>query len=144
MSEAGFGHRLPDQLPTIASTISAQLSLESDLASFLSERAAIEREYASKLSALVRKHRDKKAKRDQEATVGPSPTKEWSGQITTISSFAADILTATDSSSADHVNLATGLEKVSSDMHASSRKRDEIRKKVWLPSPVSVSLTPSL
>ena len=63
-SAANFGHQLPDQLPTIAAALSAQLALENDVASFLAERAALEREYAAKLQSLIRKYRDKKAKKD--------------------------------------------------------------------------------
>jgi hypothetical protein len=39
------------------------------------QRAALEREYATKLQALVRKAADKKAKMEQRIAVGPEPSK---------------------------------------------------------------------
>ena len=39
------------------------------------QRAALEREYATKLQVLVRKAADKKAKMEQRIVVGPEPSK---------------------------------------------------------------------
>ncbi len=128
-SAIDFGHELPDQLPTIAAALSAQLALESDLASFLSERAALERDYAAKLQSLVRKYREKKAKRDQDISVGPSPTIEWKHAHSTLSTHIADLYATHDATAADSNTLATGFDAVAGSMTASTKARDELRKK---------------
>ncbi|PWZ00849.1 hypothetical protein BCV70DRAFT_210911 [Testicularia cyperi] len=129
MSTASFGVDLPDQVPTIAAAISAQLSLETDVAAFLSEGAALEREFAAKRQALCRKYRDKKAKRDQECAVGPNPTREWKREQTTLSTFVGELLSTADSTAADQTALADRLDKISADILSSGRKREDIRKK---------------
>lgn len=54
---------------------SSHLSLASDLAGLLAERAALEREYAGKLQAIVRKGKEKREKRLPEAVAGPEPAR---------------------------------------------------------------------
>ncbi|CBQ70233.1 related to BZZ1-Myo3/5p-Bee1p-Vrp1p actin assembly complex component [Sporisorium reilianum SRZ2] len=128
-SAVQFGHQLPDQLPTIAASLSAQLSLESDVAAFLAERAALERDYAAKLQSLVRKYRDKKAKRDQDISVGPTPTIEWKHTQSTLSTHIADLYSAHDATAADHASLASALDDLSSKMNASTKAREDLRRK---------------
>nr|CDI51766.1 related to bzz1-myo3 5p-bee1p-vrp1p actin assembly complex component [Melanopsichium pennsylvanicum 4] len=123
-----FGHQLPDQLPTIAAALSAQLSLESDVASFLAERAALERDYAAKLQSLVRKYREKKAKRDQDISVGPTPTIEWKHAQSTLATHITELYSTHDASAADHSTLAASLDCLSSKMIASTKLRDDLRK----------------
>lgn len=131
MSDAAidFGHELPDQLPTIAAALSAQLSLETDVASFLAERAAIERDYAAKLQSLVRKYRDKKAKRDQDISVGPTPTIEWKHAQSTLATHITDLYSTHDATAADHSTLATALDGLSNSVNASTKAREDLRKK---------------
>ncbi|CDR88269.1 related to BZZ1-Myo3/5p-Bee1p-Vrp1p actin assembly complex component [Sporisorium scitamineum] len=124
-----FGHQLPDQLPTIAATLAAQLSLESDVASFIAERAALERDYAAKLQSLVRKYRDKKARRDQDISVGPTPTIEWKHAQSTLATHITDLYSAHDATAADHINLASTLDDLSNKMNASTRSREDLRRK---------------
>ncbi|SPO22896.1 related to BZZ1 - Myo3/5p-Bee1p-Vrp1p actin assembly complex component [Ustilago trichophora] len=124
-----FGHQLPDQLPTIAAALSAQLSLENDVASFLAERAALERDYAAKLQMLVRKYREKKAKRDQDISVGPNPTTEWKHAQSTLATHITDLYSTHDASAADHNNLASTLDGLSNKMIASVKLREDLRKK---------------
>lgn len=124
-----FGHQLPDQLPTIAAALSAQLSLENDVASFLAERAALERDYAAKLQMLVRKYREKKAKRDQDISVGPNPTIEWKHAQSTLATYITDLYSTHDASAADHNNLASTLDGLSNKMIASTKLREDLRKK---------------
>lgn len=124
-----FGHQLPDQLPTIAAALSAQLSLENDVASFLAERAALERDYAAKLQTLVRKYREKKAKRDQDISVGPTPTIEWKYAQSTLATHITDLYSAHDATAADHSSLASTLDQLSTKMNASTKSREELRRK---------------
>lgn len=124
-----FGHQLPDQLPTIAAAVSAQLSLENDVASFLAERATLERDYAAKLQALVRKYREKKTKRDQDISVGPTPTVDWKHAQSTLSTHIGDLYSTHDASAADHISLASTLDSLSSSMTASTKLREDLRKK---------------
>ncbi|KAN0059693.1 Protein BZZ1 [Thecaphora frezii] len=129
MPTAHFGEHLPDQLSNIASAVSCHLALENDVASYLAERAALERDYASRLSVLTRKYREKATKRDQEAAVGPSPSREWNGQQATLSALVTELFNVIDASCQDTLHLATDLEKVSGEMMASGKRREEIRKK---------------
>ncbi|SAM74884.1 related to BZZ1-Myo3/5p-Bee1p-Vrp1p actin assembly complex component [Ustilago bromivora] len=124
-----FGHQLPDQLPTIAAALSAQLSLETDVASFLAERAALERDYAAKLRALVRKYREKKVRRDQEISVGPTPTIEWKYAQSTLATHITDLYSTHDATAAEHNNLAATLDGLSNKMITSTKTREELRKK---------------
>ena len=124
-----FGHQLPDQLPTIAAALSAQLSLETDVASFLAERAALERDYAAKLQSLVRKYREKKAKRDQDISVGPTPTIEWKHAQSTLATHITDLYSTHDASAADHNSLASTLDALSNKMIGSTKMREDLRKK---------------
>lgn len=131
MSESSveFGHQLPDQLPTIAATLSAQLALENDVASFLAERAALERDYAAKLQTLVRKYREKKTKKEQDISVGPTPTIEWKHAQSTLATHITDLYSTHDATAADHTNLATTLDQLSDSLSTSTRAREELRKK---------------
>lgn len=128
-SAANFGHQLPDQLPTIAAALSAQLALENDVASFLAERAALEREYAAKLQSLIRKYRDKKAKKDQDISVGPTPTIEWKHTQSTLGTHITNIYSVNDATAADHSNLASVLDQLSNKMNTSTKSREELRRK---------------
>uniref|UniRef100_A0A093VV49 High osmolarity signaling protein SHO1 n=1 Tax=Talaromyces marneffei PM1 TaxID=1077442 RepID=A0A093VV49_TALMA len=71
-----------------------------DIQQFYRERSAIEREYASKLSALCKKYSDRKAKKISSLSVGDTPTMTpgslesaslttWSTQLNTVESHAA-------------------------------------------------------
>jgi formin-binding protein 1 len=71
-----------------------------DIQNFYRERSAIEREYASKLSALCKKYSDRKAKKISSLSVGDTPTMTpgslesaslttWSTQLTAVESHAA-------------------------------------------------------
>ncbi len=128
-AQIDFGHDLPDQLPTITAAISAQLSLETDVAAFLSERAALERDHAAKVQSLVRKYREKKAKRDLEISVGPTPTMEWKYAQSTLSIHITDLYTAHDASASHSNILATSLDTQSASMTASTKLREDLRKK---------------
>ncbi|GAC93930.1 hypothetical protein PHSY_001498 [Pseudozyma hubeiensis SY62] len=131
MSESAveFGHQLPDQLPTIAATLSAQLALENDVASFLAERAALERDYAAKLQTLVRRYRDKKTKKEQEISVGPTPTIEWKHAQSTLATHITDLYSTHDATAADHTNLATTLDQLSNSLITSTKAREDLRRR---------------
>ena len=77
MAAVRFGEELPDQFGSITGSLSAHLSLAHDLAGFLTERAALEREYAGKLQGLTRRMKEKRDKRLMETTVGAEPSKAW-------------------------------------------------------------------
>ncbi|PWN49546.1 hypothetical protein IE53DRAFT_369667 [Violaceomyces palustris] len=129
MTVALFGEHLPDQFPAIASTLSSQLSLESDLSSFLADRAALERDYAAKLQSINKKYREKFSKRQQDYTVGSSPTREFKGEASTLANHVNLLIATTESTCSQHISLADSIEKVSNDMATSQKKREEIRKK---------------
>ena len=70
----GFGAELKDGFkPVNAWVVSGVIWLD-DIQQFYRERAAIEKEYSSKLYGLARKNFEKKAKRSSSLSVGDTPS----------------------------------------------------------------------
>lgn len=72
---------MQDSFGSIASFVQLQISQSSDVAGLLSERAALEKEYAAKLATLVKKAREKRERRMQEYVVGAEPSKAWTKDV---------------------------------------------------------------
>ncbi|OKL63368.1 hypothetical protein UA08_01758 [Talaromyces atroroseus] len=95
-----FGAELKDAFKPVNSWVSNGIAWLDDIQQFYRERSAIEREYASKLSALCKKYSDRKAKKISNLSVGDTPTMTpgslesaslttWSTQLTAVESHAA-------------------------------------------------------
>ncbi|EED19757.1 actin polymerization protein Bzz1, putative [Talaromyces stipitatus ATCC 10500] len=97
---AQFGAELKDAFKPVNLWVSNGIAWLDDIQQFYRERSGIEREYASKLSALCKKYSDRKAKKISSLSVGDTPTMTpgslesaslttWSTQLTTVESHAA-------------------------------------------------------
>ena len=69
-----FGAELKDVFKPVNSWVSNGIAWLEDQQQFYRERAAVEKEYSMKLSALAKKHYEKKAKRSSGLSVGDTPT----------------------------------------------------------------------
>ena len=92
-----FSEELQDQLPALAATCSVYLDFTKDLATFYTERAALDRRYAKDLAALVRQGRERRSKRVVGLVAGESPARAFSdgdavGRQHTLDSAWAKIL----------------------------------------------------
>ncbi|CAO1617973.1 unnamed protein product [Sympodiomycopsis kandeliae] len=129
---ATFGSEIPDQYTSITECLSTHLHTSHDLSSYLSERAALEREYSSKLSALNRKLKEKREKRLMEHVVGPEPAKIWNTDVSnrsTLQTYLNSAISASESITQDHLHLATGLDSLSNQIESAAKKGEEMRKK---------------
>lgn len=125
--------RAQDQYNTITDSLSSHIHLTHDVSHFLSERAALEREYAGKLSALTRKFKDKREKRVMECVVGSEPAKVWSQQVaerSTLQRYLHSAVTATEGVCNDHNALAGNYDSLAADVEAGAKKAEDMRKKV--------------
>src|SRR5436190_19585170 len=86
---------------TKSSQVSNGISWLDDIQQFYRERSSIEKDYASKLSALCRKYHDRKAKKSSRLSVGDTPAltpgslecaslTTWTTQLSALESQAAD------------------------------------------------------
>lgn len=74
LEELSIGNELKDSYKTTEKWVSNGIAWLSDIDDFYKERATIEREYATKLRELTKRHFDKKAKMSSHLSVGESPT----------------------------------------------------------------------
>ena len=69
-----FGAELKDGFKPVNTWIANGVTWLDDIQQFYRERAAIEKEYSSKLNGLARKNFEKKAKRSSSLSVGDTPS----------------------------------------------------------------------
>ena len=69
-----FGAELKDGFKPVNAWIANGVIWLDDIQQFYRERAAIEKEYSSKLNGLARKNFEKKAKRSSSLSVGDTPS----------------------------------------------------------------------
>ncbi|KAL9938707.1 hypothetical protein V8E36_002426 [Tilletia maclaganii] len=128
-----FRSALPDQFAQIAAAVGANIAVAQDLATiFLSERSALEREYAQKLQALVKKARAARDKRLAESIAGPDPSKGWSPDVvrrSTLHTFLNTLFTSTERIAQHHNQAADSLTTLSTELSTSSRRKEENRKR---------------
>ncbi|KAF4313486.1 Fps/Fes/Fer/CIP4-like protein [Botryosphaeria dothidea] len=96
-----FGAELKDGFKPVNAWVANGIGWLDEIQQFYRERAAIEREYAGKLSALAKKYFEKKAKKSSTLSVGENPTvtpgslecasmTTWQVQLTTLESRASE------------------------------------------------------
>ncbi|TFK86863.1 hypothetical protein K466DRAFT_663436 [Polyporus arcularius HHB13444] len=128
-----YGQHLPDQVERIASVTDAQLELLADVRDLHRERAALEREYATKLQQLVKKAAEKKAKKMPALVVGSEPTKAWDEDTirkSTLDQAYTQLLSSMSDTAQDHMNLADTLNgQVIEPLKATERRHEEAKKK---------------
>ncbi|KAI0693453.1 hypothetical protein C8T65DRAFT_668088 [Cerioporus squamosus] len=128
-----YGQHLPDQVERIASVTDAQLELLEDVRDLYRERAALEREYATKLQLLVKKAAEKKAKKMPALVVGNEPTKAWDEDTirkSTLDNAYSQLLSSMSDTAQDHINLADTLNgQVIESLKATERRHEEAKTK---------------
>ena len=96
-----FGAELKDGFRPVNAWVGNGITWLDDIQSFYRERAAIEKEYSSKLAALARKNFEKKNRRTSPLSVGDTPQltpgslecaslTTWTTQLSTVEARAAD------------------------------------------------------
>ncbi|KAF8440834.1 hypothetical protein L210DRAFT_3447746 [Boletus edulis BED1] len=128
-----YGQTLPDQVDRIAGLFDAHLGLVNDIHDVYRDRAALEREYASKLQLLVKKATERKNKTATSLVAGENPTKPCSDSIiqqNTLVNAYAQIITSMSDVAQDHVQLAdTITSQVTEPLKALERRNDGLKKK---------------
>ncbi|TEB30594.1 hypothetical protein FA13DRAFT_1755022 [Coprinellus micaceus] len=128
-----FGSLLPDQFDKIASFFETHLELIGDIRELYTQRAALEREYATKLQALVRKAADKKAKMEQRIAVGPEPSKALDAgtlNSSTLNVAYDEIISSMSSTADDHSSIADSLtSQVVEVLRVVERRSDAVKQK---------------
>ncbi|EAS34825.3 actin polymerization protein Bzz1 [Coccidioides immitis RS] len=96
-----FGAELRDAFKPVNAWVSNGISWLDEIQQFYRERSAIEKEYASKLTALCRKYHDRKSKKSSSLSVGDTPAMTpgslesaslttWTTQLSAIEAQAAE------------------------------------------------------
>ncbi|KAL2868132.1 putative actin polymerization protein Bzz1 [Aspergillus lucknowensis] len=96
-----FGAELKDAFKPVNNWVSNGIGWLEEIQQFYRERSVIEKEYASKLTALCKKYHDRKAKKISPLSVGDNPTMTpgslesaslttWTTQLSAIESHAAE------------------------------------------------------
>ncbi|KAL1848271.1 Protein BZZ1 [Paecilomyces lecythidis] len=96
-----FGAELKDAFKPVNAWVSSGISWLDEIQQFYRERSAIEKEYATKLTALCKKYSDRKAKKSSSLSVGDTPSMTpgslecaslttWSTQLTAVEAHAAE------------------------------------------------------
>ncbi|KAF9132893.1 hypothetical protein BGW39_011079 [Mortierella sp. 14UC] len=133
-----FGAELKDQIPTINQHLVNGISFLSEFRDFCKERANIERDYAHRIEALVRKYQHKKEKKitlaPQNGGVPASPLEpDFDPALndgTTTSRAWTSILSETEALSRDRQLFSENLiSKVYDPLKVLATKKDEARKK---------------
>ncbi|EPS98414.1 hypothetical protein FOMPIDRAFT_1037483 [Fomitopsis schrenkii] len=128
-----YGKELPDQVDRLVALSDTQLELLSDVREMHKERAALEREYATKLQALARKAAEKKSKKDAALVVGPEPTKAWGEDVlqrSTLHNAYAQLISSMMDTAQAHISLADSLNaEVIESLKSTERRQEEAKKK---------------
>ncbi|KAJ3489206.1 hypothetical protein NLI96_g2264 [Meripilus lineatus] len=128
-----YGKNLPDQVDRLSSLSDAQLELTADVRDLFRERAALEREYATKLQLLAKKSADKMNKKIPATVVGSEPTKAWNDDSikrSTLDNSISQLISSLVDSAQDHVNLSDSLNtQVVEALKSTEKRHDEAKKR---------------
>ncbi|PPQ86318.1 hypothetical protein CVT25_005619 [Psilocybe cyanescens] len=127
-----FGTALPDQVDRIAGFFDAHLEVISDTRELYAARVTLEREFASKLQALVRKASEKKAKALSVYVFGNEPTKSWDSNTlkqSTLDNAYEELIKSMSNTAQDHLNFADALTSQTIEILRILEKRNEDSKK---------------
>ncbi|EJT98776.1 hypothetical protein DACRYDRAFT_83331 [Dacryopinax primogenitus] len=127
-----YGASLPDQFQTISSHLLTHLSLLADTRELIRERAALEREYATKLRDLGYKAAGKRGKRASALVVGEVPSRAWNeGAIKahTFDTAYQVFLASLENTARDHITLADTLDsEIVAGLALLEKRKEELRK----------------
>lgn len=126
-----YGQLLPDQVDRISSLFDAHLGLLADARELYRERAALERDYATKLKQLAKKASEKKNKNELLLVLGDDKAvyTESVIQQNTLNHAYSEILSSMSSSAQDHINLAEAWSQITESLKAVERRNDDYKKK---------------
>ncbi|CAK5284133.1 unnamed protein product [Mycena citricolor] len=128
-----FGQALPDQVDNIASLLDAHLHLLTEVREVYKDRAALEREYATKLQALSKRASEKRAKSLPAFVVGDEPTRSFDPTVldrNTLNAAFNELISSMNNSAQDHVNLADALTTQVVDVLKNvERAKEELKKR---------------
>jgi len=128
-----YGDSLPDQVDRVANLSDGQADILGDIRELYRERAALERDYAARLSGLAQKAVDKKSKKMARAVVGDEPFKAWNEETllqSTLENAYSKIIASLVNSQQEHLNLADALSvQVVAVLLSLARKNEGHRKK---------------
>ncbi|KAG1898149.1 uncharacterized protein F5891DRAFT_1044725 [Suillus fuscotomentosus] len=126
-----YGQLLPDQVDRISSLFDGHLGLLADARELYRERAALERDYATKLKQLAKKASEKKNKNELLLVLGDDKAvyTESVIQQNTLNHAYSEILSSMSSSAQDHINLAEAWSQMTESLKAVERRNDDYKKK---------------
>ncbi|THH08450.1 hypothetical protein EW145_g2696 [Phellinidium pouzarii] len=107
-----YGKALPDQVDRIALLADAHIGLLSDVREIYKDRAALEKEYAGKLSILAKKAADRKSKSIASLVVGDDASTAWGEdtiQRSTLDKAYGQLISSLENSAQDHSLLSDVL-----------------------------------
>ncbi|CAE6452727.1 unnamed protein product [Rhizoctonia solani] len=134
MSEnLSYGRELPDQVPALNATLTHQITLLIDARELVKERVALEREYATKLSAIAKKAEEKRARHMTHAVLGEECSKAWSDadvRSSTLDKAFTTLINSYENTASDHDSFASALSAdVADALKLLERFKDESRRK---------------
>ncbi|KAG2010325.1 hypothetical protein CC2G_013159 [Coprinopsis cinerea AmutBmut pab1-1] len=128
-----YGKTLPDQADRIGTYFDTHLELIGDVREIYTARAALEREYATKLQTLARKAADKKAKMEQAIVLGTDPSRSFDARTlkaNTLNAAYDEIINSIASTAEDHINIADSVTgQVVEVLRVLERRNEEAKKK---------------
>ncbi|KZO97097.1 hypothetical protein CALVIDRAFT_92966 [Calocera viscosa TUFC12733] len=127
-----YGASLPDQFHLISNHLLTHLSLIADTREMIRERAALEREYATKLRDISFKAVGKRAKRASSLVVGDEPSRAFNESTFknhTFDSAFQVFLASIENTARDHITLADALDsEVVAGLALLEKRKDDLRK----------------
>ncbi|KZT55457.1 hypothetical protein CALCODRAFT_351963 [Calocera cornea HHB12733] len=127
-----YGASLPDQFHLISNHLLTHLSLIADTREMIRERAALEREYATKLRDISFKAVGKRAKRASALVVGDEPSRAFNESTFknhTFDSAFQVFLASLENTARDHITLADSLDsEVVAGLALLEKRKDDLRK----------------
>ncbi|RGB41255.1 hypothetical protein C1646_663191 [Rhizophagus diaphanus] len=129
-----FGTELKDQVSSVNQFVQSGIHFLNDFRDFIKERAQIEKEYAQKIEALVKKYSSKKDKKALAMTVGDFPKEnDTEVDVESGSTFLkawSTILEETDNIAKERAKFSETLStNVMEKVKTVATKKEEIRKK---------------
>ncbi|GJJ13445.1 hypothetical protein Clacol_007699 [Clathrus columnatus] len=127
-----YGSELPDTMEKIAAVSDAQIGLLADLREMFQARISLEKDYAAKLQAVVRKANEKKFKRLSKIILGPEPFRSWNEETlksSTLDQAYSSLIASLESTGQDHIAFADSLIQVMDSMKILEKTKEDMIKK---------------
>ncbi|KAI1906154.1 Protein BZZ1 [Ophidiomyces ophidiicola] len=124
-----FGAELRDAFKPVNAWVSNGIGWLDEIQQFYRERSAIEKEYASKLTALCRKYQDRKSKKSSSLSVGDTPAlTPGSLESASLTTWTTQ-LSAIEAEAAERHQYGADLEfRIAEPLKLAAARYDELRK----------------